>query len=253
VIAAYACDVDTWRAWGQLGYRHRFSDHHTVEETIMLNVRSRNPFGDVDAPPFPGIFLGTPGKDNLDGTNRSDLIQGFGGDDRLSGRDGGDVLLGGSGADFIEGGKDEDALLGGDGRDDLRGDGQNDALLGGGDNDSLRGGGGDDILLGQVGDDTLRGGGGNDIFLGGQGEDRLTGGAGSDIFKVSGDGACDKVTDFNALEGDLIDGVGFSLLNIEVDIGLEIISTAFFDSNNDGVADACIQVNGILDPISIIL
>lgn len=219
----------------------------------MLNFRNRNPAGDVDLPPFPGIFLGTPGNDNLNGTNRSDLIQGFGGDDRLSGRDGSDVLLGGGGDDFIEGGDGEDALLGEDGRDDLRGDGQNDALLGGGDNDSLRGGGGDDALLGQGGNDRLRGGGGNDIFLGGVGEDRLTGGRGSDIFKVSGDGECDTVTDFNALEGDLIDGTGFSLLNIQVDIGLEIISTAFFDSNNDGVADACIQVNGILDPISIIL
>ena len=85
--------------------------------------------------------------------------------------------------------------------------------------------------------------------LGGVG---LLGGEGADVFKIFGDGACDKVSDFNALEGDVIDGAGFSLLTIDVDVALGV-STAYFDNNNDGIADACIQVNGVLDPVSILL
>ncbi|WP_216652985.1 Ig-like domain-containing protein [Vibrio aestuarianus] len=65
---------------------------------------------------------------------------------------------------------------------------------------------GNDVLDGSLGDDILFGGAGDDILIGGYGNDILTGDEGADIFKwVDMDTATDRVTDFNAAEGDQLD------------------------------------------------
>ncbi|QQG37445.1 MAG: type I secretion C-terminal target domain-containing protein [Micavibrio aeruginosavorus] len=54
--------------------------------------------------------------------------------------------------------------------------------------------------------DYLDGGNGNDLLIGGAGDDTLTGGNGADVFKfLSGANGKDRVTDFDAREGDKID------------------------------------------------
>jgi len=69
-------------------------------------------------------------------------------------------------------------------------------LLGHGGNDWLEGGEGNDVLVGGDDDDSLVGGGGFDTLTGGDGADTF-------IFQ-SLFGQRDTITDFNALEGDLI-------------------------------------------------
>lgn len=94
--------------------------------------------------------------------------------------------------------------------------------MGGKDNDSLAGDSGADIVYGNLGSDTCDGGAGNDIVRGGQQDDvltggagddwlsgdrdadTLTGGAGADVFHTFGDAGLDRVTDFNAAEGDRV-------------------------------------------------
>nr|WP_207388749.1 immunoglobulin-like domain-containing protein [Stutzerimonas kirkiae] len=100
------------------------------------------------------------------------------------------VVLDGSGNSLnnLIGGAGDDILTGGDG------------------DDILRGGAGDDTLIGGAGNDILIGGDGDDILIGGSGDDILTGGAGADTFKwQAGDGGNDRITDFDADEGDKID------------------------------------------------
>ncbi|ELR8702613.1 VWA domain-containing protein [Vibrio vulnificus] len=99
-----------------------------------------------------------------------------------------------------------DIAHGGGGDDRIYGQGGVDLMFGGSGNDQLYGGEGNDGLRGGSGKDTLDGGAGNDILVGGLGNDILTGGDGADIFKwVDMETARDRVTDFNASQGDKLD------------------------------------------------
>ncbi|WP_051294698.1 calcium-binding protein [Gemmobacter nectariphilus] len=90
---------------------------------------------------------------------------------------------------------------------------RDDRLLGGGGADTLLGSAGNDELRGGYGNDRLVGGTGRDLLAGGAGRDRLTGGGGADsfVFDAASDGG-DKITDFNAAEGDrlVIHRAGFN-------------------------------------------
>ena len=92
----------------------------------------------------------------------------------------------------------------------------NDRMDGGSGADILRGGAGNDRMLGGSGADRLSGDDGNDLLDGGSSRDVLTGGRGGDDF-VFGNG--DRVTDFNASEGDRIvfaERLGLTLDDVEV-------------------------------------
>jgi Ca2+-binding RTX toxin-like protein len=66
-------------------------------------------------------------------------------------------------------------------------------------------GGGNDLLDGGAGADILYGEGGDDILVLGNGYDQANGGAGADTFAVTMiDAFVDKIHDFNASEGDVI-------------------------------------------------
>jgi Ca2+-binding RTX toxin-like protein len=87
--------------------------------------------------------------------------------------------------------------------------GGNDKISGGPGNNLIDGGDGDDILFGGGGVNTLLGGKGNDLLYGGYGQNTnniLTGGSGADSFYLQSDaeGAVNKITDFNAAEGDKV-------------------------------------------------
>jgi Ca2+-binding RTX toxin-like protein len=155
----------------------------------------------------------------------------------LLGGAGNDYLNGGAGNDSLDGGADNDNLRGGDGADTLLGGDGNDALYGDVGSDSLEGGSGNDTLwAGSVG--SLERGAATDTLSGGTGDDQLylgwssssdaaaaTGGAGADRFVLAlyagtdetSDGVYnfslhsmspvsspDRITDFNAGEGDLL-------------------------------------------------
>jgi Ca2+-binding RTX toxin-like protein len=108
-----------------------------------------------------------------------------------------------TGDDGLTGTRHDEIVLGGPGRDTLTGRGGRDHIAGGTDADVLRGEAGGDFLFGGAGDDVLDGG---------RGADRLDGGAGADrfVFAATADstpraGAADRITDFSAPQGDLID------------------------------------------------
>jgi Ca2+-binding RTX toxin-like protein len=145
----------------------------------------------------------------------------------LNGGAGNDVLYGGAGNDQLNGDADDDDLHGGNGNDTLNGGDGIDVLHGEAHADSLNGGAGNDTLYGGESDtrgaytDTLDGGEGDDVLNPsgynsnyGSYSDRavLTGGLGADRFDFdylvygsnSPVSAPDRITDFNAAEGDLI-------------------------------------------------
>lgn len=154
-------------------------------------------------------------------TTRTDIINGKGGDDRLDGGRGNDRVRGGTGDDRVAGGLGNDHLIG-DAGDDVLSGGELD-LPGPGDDDLLDGGSGHDLLLGGAGRDRMLGGTGDDELVGGRGLelDIMTGGTGADVFvfrgKIAflpdyetgvGAGNRDKITDFDAAEGDKLDFTG---------------------------------------------
>ncbi|WP_137178043.1 calcium-binding protein [Roseomonas sp. AR75] len=66
------------------------------------------------------LIPGSPDDDILDGTDESDLIQGFGGHDTIYSSKGADTVEGGDGDDHLWGGRGGGILLGGDGADTLQ-------------------------------------------------------------------------------------------------------------------------------------
>lgn len=90
---------------------------------------------------------GTPGDDQLIGSDYDDTIDGLGGHDHIAGNKGNDNLIGGAGNDRLEGNEGNDRLIGGAGNDRLEGNEGNDTLDGGAGADTLEGGTGDDTYL----------------------------------------------------------------------------------------------------------
>ncbi|MEF8708823.1 MAG: M10 family metallopeptidase C-terminal domain-containing protein [Candidatus Accumulibacter propinquus] len=189
-------------------------------------------------------LYGGAGSDTLNGGDEGDTLAADGARDStgsasdndapgtlnvLNGGAGNDVLYGGAGNDQLNGDADDDQLHGGDGNDTLNGGDGTDGLYGDAHADSLSGGAGNDTLYGGVSTDSARGTF-TDTLNGGDGDDVLnpigdylnfssygdrailTGGLGADRFVfdylVSGSNspvaAPDRITDFNAAQGDLI-------------------------------------------------
>jgi Ca2+-binding RTX toxin-like protein len=123
---------------------------------------------------------GTPGDDELVGTNDPDTITGFEGDDFISGLGGDDTIDAGPGDDQASGGQGNDTITLGDGFDFGIGNAGNDTINGGAGNDNLFGELSGETEAGITGDDQLFGGDGDDFMRGGLGNDLLNGGSGSD-------------------------------------------------------------------------
>jgi Ca2+-binding RTX toxin-like protein len=165
---------------------------------------------------------GSAGADSITGHTGADLIDGGAGDDVIAGGVGLNYLRGGDGADQVTGGASFDDINGNQGNDTASGGAGDDGVVGGKDDDRLSGDAGSDIVYGNLGSDTcdggdgsdlIRGGQGNDVLTGGagndwlsgdKGDDTLTGGAGADVFHSFGEAGLDRVTDFNAAEGDRV-------------------------------------------------
>jgi serralysin len=181
--------------------------------------------------------VGGSGADVIHGNAAANSILGGAGNDTLDGGGAGrDTMFGGDGADSITGGADFDQINGNAGNDTIDGGaGGDDWLLGGQGADritahagnaiengnvgadTITGGTGADTLHGGQGDDVLDGGAGNDQLWGDLGADTLTGGQGADTFNFSAGGGVDRITDFNAAEGDhvVLHGVaGYTLAEV---------------------------------------
>ncbi|SES39134.1 Hemolysin-type calcium-binding repeat-containing protein [Tranquillimonas rosea] len=146
------------------------------------------------------------GHDTVYGADGADEIGGGLGDDELWGGTGADSIYGADGDDRVGGGTGADELWGGSGNDTIYGVDSFDRIGGGAGDDELWGGDGADTLNGAEGDDALYGGAGVDVLNGGAGNDTLTGGqgTGADTFVFSAGGGEDRVTDFDAGEGDAL-------------------------------------------------
>ncbi|EPA06857.1 calcium-binding protein, partial [Candidatus Nitrosarchaeum limnium] len=130
---------------------------------------------------YTSIIDGTPGNDNLQGTNGDDLIRGFAGDDKINGKKGNDCIYGGSGDDKINGGSGNDTIFGEEGNDKINGNNGDDYISGGDGNDKINGNNGIDTLYGDAGKDTIHGGNDNDYINGGTELDKCYGGNGNNV------------------------------------------------------------------------
>ena len=175
------------------------------------------------------------GEDTITGGFGNDLIFGNQGNDlifgQFNGNDGGDAngndtVRGGRGNDTVNGGGGDSFIYGDKGDDYLFGQFGNDVLFGGSENDVLEGNRGNDSLDGGEGNDTLYGFRFDDLPIAGSKEiDTLTGGVGADRFilgfsrlganvayqdGIPGQGTDNYalITDFNLVEGDLIQVIG---------------------------------------------
>jgi Ca2+-binding RTX toxin-like protein len=93
------------------------------------------------------------------------------------------------------------------GADTFIGDGADNYFAGMDGNDKISGGGGNDTLIDGAGNITMDGGSGNDRLIdAGDGNILMTGGSDADTFVFGGNApGDDRITDFNAAEGDRID------------------------------------------------
>ncbi|MBS0124866.1 calcium-binding protein [Thetidibacter halocola] len=161
----------------------------------------------------------------------------------LIGGPGNDVLTGTAGGDRMNGGDGNDFISARGGSDNVRGDRGNDVISAGAGNDTVAGGAGNDRLLGETGRDKLLGGAGNDLLDGGAGRDVLTGGAGGDAFVFGGG---DRVTDFDALEGDQI------LFDAALGLDLSMIAVTFGSASTTiAYAGQTMTLNGVTAPFDL--
>ncbi|MEM1385892.1 MAG: carboxypeptidase regulatory-like domain-containing protein [Pseudomonadota bacterium] len=154
--------------------------------------------------------IGNDGDDRMRGLDGADLLIGGNGEDRLYGQGGDDIIRGQGGDDVLVGGAGVDVMLGGANNDVIQGGAGNDRAFGDSGNDILRGQNGNDVLYGGAGNDRLHGEGGNDRIDGGFGNDVMTGGGGRDRFVFEDAFGSDRITDFNAAAGELLDFTGHS-------------------------------------------
>jgi Ca2+-binding RTX toxin-like protein len=157
------------------------------------------------------ISVAAAGSNYLRGDEGNDSITGGGGFDDINGNMGNDTAHGGLGVDWVVGGKDQDMLFGDAGDDIVYGN------LG---EDTCDGGDGADLIRGGQGNDVLVGGAGNDWLSGDRGDDTVAGGTGADIFHTFGDAGLDRVSDFNAAEGDRVQldpGTAYTVAQVGAD------------------------------------
>lgn len=132
------------------------------------------------------------------------MISGGAGNDRMWGGPQFDYLQGNVGNDILEAGDGDDWVIGGKDNDSLAGDAGGDLVYGNIGPDTCDGGDGSDIVRGGQDNDVLRGGTGDDYVSGDRGDDTVAGGAGADLFHTFGDAGLDRVSDFDATEGDRV-------------------------------------------------
>jgi lysophospholipase L1-like esterase len=201
---------------GVSGGTYRLQAGDSGGSNLLLSGRLRGSDVTVLGGPANDTIAAEAGGNYLRGGEGNDSISGGSGFDDINGNMGADTLAGGAGGDWVVGGKDQDLLSGNTGDDIVYGN------LG---DDTCAGGVGDDTVRGGQGDDVVRGGDGNDWLAGDRGNDTISGGAGADIFHTFNTAGLDRVTDFNAAEGDrvnLLAGTTYSLTQAGADTVIDM-------------------------------
>jgi Ca2+-binding RTX toxin-like protein len=161
--------------------------------------------GNVDLGPGDDSYGGAGPASGPGGGVVTGMVSGGQGDDFLLGSEFHDYLQGNQGNDTIEGGLGgNDWLVGGQGDDWIWSEHSDNIAYGNLGNDTLVGGDGHDLLRGGQGDDSIAGGAGAEWISGDRGDDTISGGTGADTFHSSSGAGLDRVTDFNATEGDRV-------------------------------------------------
>lgn len=182
---------------------------------VVINLATQTASGgDAQGDRLRGIerVIAGEGADVITGSMVANVLVGNGGIDTIAGGDGNDLIRGGSGGDFLDGGNGFDVLsyagsrAGGVTIDLSRnfagsGDAAGDILVG---FESAEGSELGDTLAGTHLANRLSGRGGADTLDGGRGNDTLSGGADGDRFVFAVNYGQDRITDFNALQGDVI-------------------------------------------------
>lgn len=181
-----------------------------VLNAVTLSELSEDNFVFADASSGPNVINGTANEDTLTGTSDDDIINALASDDTISGLGQNDTVNGGDGFDTVDYSAAAGAvtinlatnvnsgLAAGQILNDVE------AVVGTAFDDSLTGSEAPERLVGGSGNDLVNGGAGDDTLGGGEGDDTLTGGDGADRFLIA-DGGSDRVTDFTAGDGDIID------------------------------------------------
>jgi len=174
---------------------------------------------------FDDIFFGSSADNILDGgAGGRDDLRGYGGNDTVSYASSDRGVIIDLDAQITSDGLVQDTLQS---IENARGSGFNDIVFGSSGDNRIEGGSGSDQLNGYAGADTLLGGADADVLSGGAGADRF-------VFTALTDSrvqARDRISDFNAADGDLID-----LSAIDADLTLAGDQAFSFVSNFTGVA-----------------
>jgi Ca2+-binding RTX toxin-like protein len=184
---------------------------------------------------FSDSLTGSDAANMIMGEQGNDYILGLGGDDNLTSDTfekaaSNDTVFGGAGNDRIldmVGGSNR--LWGDEGDDRVTGGADFDNIHGNMGVDTLEGGAGGDVVRGGQGDDIVRGEAGDDWLSGDRGSDTLTGGTGADTFHTWVDAGVDRVTDFNAGDGDrvnLLAGSTYTLAQVGADTVVQVTGGA---------------------------
>ncbi len=154
--------------------------------------------------------------DNLSGTAGSQFLYGRAGNDMINGGRGGDIMFGGRGGDIYTVDNIHDMVIekAGHGTDDVISSvsyslkfltNVENLALSGLNAKNATGNANNNILAGNNADNVIRGLGGDDVINGGLGDDTLYGGAGADLFIFQHNSGHDRIVDFSADAGDVID------------------------------------------------
>jgi Ca2+-binding RTX toxin-like protein len=145
------------------------------------------------------VIKGTPGKNEIKGTNANDLIRADAGDDQVDGGNSDDVIFGDDGKDNLKGGNQNDRLYGDAGNDKIAGGNNNDVLYGGQGNDSLKGENNDDVMVGVQPNTSLAGVGEIDTLTGNTNSDRFVLGDTSQVYYDDRNGATEGLGDYGLI------------------------------------------------------
>ena len=145
----------------------------------------------VDASNGDDCIIGGPGNDKLDASNGNDVVFGNEGNDTLDGSNGNDLLIAGSGDDKLDGSNGNDRMFGEEGNDVFDGSNGDDYMIGGPGNDKFDASNGNDYVEGNDGNDTMNGGNGNDTLLGGPAADKANGNLGRDTCDAETEISCE--------------------------------------------------------------
>jgi serralysin len=203
------------------------SDFTWVSLTGEYEVVVGSPFDDeIYGNELANTLMGGAGNDYVDGDDGPNQLRGGDGDDELWGGAAFDDTHGNIGNDTVHGGGFDDWVVGGQGNDVLFGDAGGDLCYGNLGADTIDGGAGADGVVGGQGNDVLNGGAGDDfIITGDRGDDTITGGAGADRFRTFNQTGIDRVTDFNAAEGDRVTvdpGSAYTLSQVGADTVIDM-------------------------------